>query len=70
MDLPPMDACPADRKRGRHHLLCITPETDAGDLTWFCMWCGAIRRAPVLGTLYAERLDDLDEVAIAKLFAE
>lgn len=69
MDLPAMDPCPFG-KRGAHHMMVITPENDAGYLTFACEACGSLRRVPATGGLVpASPLDDVDMVAIAQFFA-
>lgn len=63
-DLPPLDPCPVD-KYGRHDLGVITPESDDGDLTFFCERCGTIRRLPAKGAVTGS-LDGLTAEQIAE----
>lgn len=64
--LPPLPACPADPKRGAHHLMLVIPETSDGDLTLLCEACGTVGRLPVSGALKPEvPLDDMPADAIA-----
>jgi len=57
-DMAPMDPCPCG-KNGAHELSAVLPESSDGDLTLFCDRCGALRRVPVQGAIYADRLDDV-----------
>lgn len=63
-DLPPLDPCPYS-KFGQHDLGVITPESDDGDLTFFCDRCGVIRRLPVRGAVSGS-LDSLTAEQIAE----
>ena len=62
-DMPAMDRCPVG-KDGRHALMALyvndTEKAVETDLTLACCHCGAVRRVPLTGALYASRLDDAD----------
>lgn len=64
-DLGPLDRCPYSKK-GAHHLAAIIPGDDDHDVTFYCEWCGALRRLPATGALTSS-LDDLDPLTIARL---
>lgn len=65
MDYPAMDKCPIG-KRGRHELNAVLPDDADKDMTLFCAHCGALRRVPVTGALFASRLDDLTPAEIER----
>lgn len=65
-DIPAMDPCPADPKRGAHELSAILPDDQHGDLSLFCDRCGSIRRVPVSGALVPESLDPMSAAEIER----
>ena len=65
MDLPAMKPCKVS-KSGRHHLSYVLPSSPKHDMTAICERCGALRRVPVSGSVYRERLDDLSAAEIER----
>lgn len=57
-DVPPLSA-PCPNTKGRHDFNAVIPGEDTGDVTLWCSFCGAMRRVPANGSLFAGTpLDD------------